>query len=272
MRIVFTSLLLCVAVALEEQEVRAVEISAHADLQEGASVPVKMIRSEQKGLAAVEMMPPGPKGSRRRPGKERRNRAVASSAGDEAEEEPSCEDLVCVVPVVVPGSRLCSLFNACMRPCGACGPIDCQYTDWSQWGECDASCSGGSHMRSRSVTRSAANGGKQCVGPREGTGNCNDDVPCPTPAPPELSNVSNAESKEEELKKEEAAKEAPVKETQQSYKTIMSVVGLCSICLLLGFGCFAVQPPRQHAGARQYDEDAGDHEDFDCVYDDTDDR
>jgi hypothetical protein len=40
--------------------------------------------------------------------------------------------------------------------------VDCKVSDWGNWASCDKPCGGGSQTRSRTVTKQASNGGKEC--------------------------------------------------------------------------------------------------------------
>jgi len=60
-----------------------------------------------------------------------------------------------------------------IAPC----PIDCQQTDWSQWGSCSAPCGGGTQQRSRSTVVQSQYGGAQC-GPLTDSQSCNT-MTCP---------------------------------------------------------------------------------------------
>ena len=44
-------------------------------------------------------------------------------------------------------------------------PIDCEYADWSAWGECSGECGPGIHYRTRDIQVEAEHGGEGCVGP-----------------------------------------------------------------------------------------------------------
>ncbi|XP_078378562.1 coadhesin-like [Oculina patagonica] len=62
-------------------------------------------------------------------------------------------------------------------------PIDGNYTAWTEWSDCSATCGGGSQTRSRSCTNPPPqNGGKNCVelGPADQKEECNPD-PCLPP-------------------------------------------------------------------------------------------
>lgn len=43
-----------------------------------------------------------------------------------------------------------------------CGPIDCEVTEWTEWGKCDADCAGGFQTRTRKVTVLPSHGGAKC--------------------------------------------------------------------------------------------------------------
>ena len=60
------------------------------------------------------------------------------------------------------GGNACPILSE-TRSCNeqAC-PVDCQVSPWSEWTNCDSECGGGKQTRSRSITISAANGGKEC--------------------------------------------------------------------------------------------------------------
>ena len=58
--------------------------------------------------------------------------------------------------------------------------IDGNYTEWTEWSECSASCGGGSHQRTRQCTRPPPkHGGLDCneLGPADQRQQCNPD-PC----------------------------------------------------------------------------------------------
>ena len=51
--------------------------------------------------------------------------------------------------------------------------VDGGFTEWSLFGSCSKTCGGGVMKRTRNCTNPApANGGQDCVGPREETRNC----------------------------------------------------------------------------------------------------
>jgi len=54
-------------------------------------------------------------------------------------------------------------------------PTDCVTSDWSTWSACSKSCGGGTQTRTRTVTKPAANGGKDC-------GSLTETQPCNTQA------------------------------------------------------------------------------------------
>ena len=61
-------------------------------------------------------------------------------------------------------------------------PIDCQWTDFSDWTPCSASCNTGSQSRTRTVAQIARNGGRRCEGPPFESRNCNTQR-CPIRSP-----------------------------------------------------------------------------------------
>ena len=44
----------------------------------------------------------------------------------------------------------------------ACGPVNCEVSEWTAWSKCSASCGGGVQSRSRSITVHPSNGGAKC--------------------------------------------------------------------------------------------------------------
>lgn len=52
-------------------------------------------------------------------------------------------------------------------------PVDCEWTDFSDWSPCTASCNTGTSTRSRRVARIARNGGRRCLGSAFETRVCN---------------------------------------------------------------------------------------------------
>lgn len=63
-------------------------------------------------------------------------------------------------------------FEECNTPCTDEEPIDCQFSEWSDYGDCSCSCDG-VHDRSRRISVFAANGGHACTGPMKEVGSCN---------------------------------------------------------------------------------------------------
>ncbi len=60
-------------------------------------------------------------------------------------------------------------------------PIDCEVGDWDDWGECTASCGGGTQERTRSITQQDQYGGLPCsTFALTDVQSCGDD-PCPIP-------------------------------------------------------------------------------------------
>lgn len=51
-------------------------------------------------------------------------------------------------------------------------PVDCELSDWSKWGPCDATCGVGQRVRSREVVRPPAYGGRPCSDALSETGKC----------------------------------------------------------------------------------------------------
>lgn len=47
-----------------------------------------------------------------------------------------------------------------LGPCNT--PVDCKYSDWTDWSRCSKSCGDGKKSRSRSIISEPVNGGKQC--------------------------------------------------------------------------------------------------------------
>jgi len=57
-------------------------------------------------------------------------------------------------------------------------PCPCVWEEWSNWGQCSATCGGGVSTRSRGVEKEAVNGGEQCEGSSEDEEHCHQE-PCP---------------------------------------------------------------------------------------------
>jgi len=67
--------------------------------------------------------------------------------------------------VATPASGNGQSCNGGLKETGACPPMpkqDCELSEWHDWGNCDASCGGGSKFRTREVLRPAQNGGQPC--------------------------------------------------------------------------------------------------------------
>ena len=41
--------------------------------------------------------------------------------------------------------------------------VNCEYSDWGEWAECDKACGGGSQLRTREAKRQAWYGGTKCT-------------------------------------------------------------------------------------------------------------
>lgn len=72
-------------------------------------------------------------------------------------------------PCPAPQTQACNT-----QPC----PVDCQVSEWSAWGECTASCGGGTQTRHRTINTNHAYGGQECPPELEQTQICNN-VQCP---------------------------------------------------------------------------------------------
>ena len=51
-------------------------------------------------------------------------------------------------------------------------PEDCRWSSWSEWTQCTKTCGKGQRSKSRTIQRTAKNGGKDCVGNRRTTWQC----------------------------------------------------------------------------------------------------
>jgi hypothetical protein len=51
--------------------------------------------------------------------------------------------------------------------------VDCEWGDFSEWTECNASCGGGIQRRRRQVKQRSKNGGQPCRGREIETRSCN---------------------------------------------------------------------------------------------------
>ena len=56
--------------------------------------------------------------------------------------------------------------------------MDCEWSDYSAWSTCSATCGGGQQGRSKYIQRPAVNGGKECTGEAAESRNCGEDH-CP---------------------------------------------------------------------------------------------
>ncbi len=54
-----------------------------------------------------------------------------------------------------------------------CSAVNCEWSRFSDWGECSVSCGGGIQQRRREVLVQAENGGRRCVGRAEESRICN---------------------------------------------------------------------------------------------------
>ena len=57
--------------------------------------------------------------------------------------------------------------------------VNCEYSDWGQWSECDKPCDGGTRLHRREAVRQAWYGGVKCTEEdSKEEGPCNEN-PCP---------------------------------------------------------------------------------------------
>ena len=56
--------------------------------------------------------------------------------------------------------------------------VNCSWSNWNAWGDCSASCGGGTQLRYRIVEEAAQNGGLLCEGAPVESRDCNVDL-CP---------------------------------------------------------------------------------------------
>jgi len=77
------------------------------------------------------------------------------------------------------GGRLCSGSSQKTEACHLddC-PVDCKWSDWSDWGGCSKTCNGGKESRSRESTPGNSQG-KPCTGEALNTRTCGENI-CPT--------------------------------------------------------------------------------------------
>jgi len=81
-------------------------------------------------------------------------------------------------------TRTCNPVVGAASPsgCAVGPPADCQFSLWGAWSTCSASCDGGMHSRTRSVSVEAVNGGKACIGSLAEIRECNRNE-CSMPPP-----------------------------------------------------------------------------------------
>ncbi|KAJ7381538.1 hypothetical protein OS493_040629 [Desmophyllum pertusum] len=80
----------------------------------------------------------------------------------------------CTNPPPAHGGRDCMGPKNESRECfaGLC-PVDGNYTQWTAWSTCSATCGNGTHIRYRScINPPPSNGGRDCLGPRNETQQC----------------------------------------------------------------------------------------------------
>eukprot|EP01012_Entosiphon_sulcatum_P049575 TRINITY_DN6820_c0_g1_i6.p1 TRINITY_DN6820_c0_g1~~TRINITY_DN6820_c0_g1_i6.p1 ORF type:complete len:7637 (+),score=112.47 TRINITY_DN6820_c0_g1_i6:5459-28369(+) len=68
-----------------------------------------------------------------------------------------------VITPAANGGKQCPEDVVQQRHCNqqAC-PVNCQVSEWGEWGECDKACGGGQKTKTRKVIQEAANGGTEC--------------------------------------------------------------------------------------------------------------
>ena len=57
-------------------------------------------------------------------------------------------------------------------------PVDCTWSNWTEWSNCSNSCGGGTQTKSREIAFSAENGGQDCIGNNIVIQNCNMNISC----------------------------------------------------------------------------------------------
>ena len=88
------------------------------------------------------------------------------------------------------GGTACPIDLSENRICNNQGcPVNCEVSDWSDWGACSAECAGGTRTRTRTIKIPAANGGTACPVLTD-TSTCNAQV-CPNISATSILQVSN---------------------------------------------------------------------------------
>eukprot|EP00928_Gymnodinium_smaydae_P043542 TRINITY_DN2914_c0_g2_i3.p1 TRINITY_DN2914_c0_g2~~TRINITY_DN2914_c0_g2_i3.p1 ORF type:complete len:2033 (+),score=334.18 TRINITY_DN2914_c0_g2_i3:329-6427(+) len=149
-------------------------------------------------------------------------------------------------------------------------PVDCEWTDWGEWGPCSASCGGGERARQRKKKAHSRHGGAKCLGNNRalewcGTNPCKEAFAKLVAAHANdslLADVDNAslllsERLDEdlvssEMKRRALAEElAPATETESQQSSTWFLIAATTLLLVICVGACAVRRAREAAALEE---------------------